>query len=54
MVIRPATRDTALLIAEPIPDCFSLIEPRIADVNGATVTAKPRPNTAIPGSSCVQ
>ena len=30
--MRPATRETALLIAEPIPLCAGLIDPRIAAV----------------------
>jgi hypothetical protein len=53
-VISPAIRATALLTADPIPACSTLIEPRMADVSGATVSASPSPNRMADGSSCVQ
>ncbi len=47
----PATRLTALLTAEPIPDCCSEIAPRIVEVSGATVAESPRPNRSTPGAA---
>ena len=52
--IRPAIRDTALLIAEPMPLCAGSTAARIAAVNGDTVIDSPSPNTTSPGSICVQ
>lgn len=47
----PAIRATALLMAEPMPACVSLIEPSIAEVSGATVIESPTPKSMMPGSN---
>ena len=54
IAIRPATRATALLTADPMPACRAGIEPRIADVSGATVMDRPSENSSTPGSTSVQ
>lgn len=48
----PATRATALLTAEAMPDRSCGADPRIAAVSGDTVIASSRPSTSIPGSTC--
>jgi hypothetical protein len=52
--ISPAMRDTALLMAEPIPLSPGPTAERMAEVSGATVMARPNPHMSRPGSSCVQ
>ena len=54
IAIRPAIREIALLIADPIPLCAGSTAARIAAVSGDTVIDSPRPNTTSPGSICVQ
>ena len=51
VAISPATRDTALLVAEPMPAWLDGIEPRIAAVSGATVIERPTAKTSTPGST---
>jgi hypothetical protein len=45
---RPAMRATALLTAEPMPASRASIEPRMAEVSGATVIERPSPNSSTP------
>ena len=54
IAMSPATRDTALLIAEPMPAWRSSIAPRMALVRGATVIVIPIPKRMTPGRICVQ
>jgi hypothetical protein len=50
----PAMRATALLIADPMPDHFGSIDPRIAEVSGATVAERLTLNSKTPGNNSVQ
>ena len=52
MATSPATRETALLMAEAMPDRLSSTAPRMAEVRGATVIVRPRPKTRTPASAC--
>ena len=52
--IRPATRETALFTAEPMPLCAGSTAASTAAVSGDTVMDKPIPKTISPGSICVQ
>ena len=55
MTISPATRDTALLTAEAMPERSVSIAPRIAEVSGDTVSVMPERRTRrMPGSTCHQ
>ncbi len=54
ITMSPATRDTALLTAEAMPERSVSIAPRIADVSGETVSVRPMPNRMRPGSTCHQ
>ncbi|RYZ37935.1 MAG: FHA domain-containing protein, partial [Myxococcaceae bacterium] len=54
MAMSPATREMALLMAEPMPACSLRMDPSTAAVSGATVAVSPSPNTRTPGSICVQ
>ena len=47
-------RATALFTPDAIPDCSTGTEPSTAAVNGATITARPSPNTRTPGSTTVR
>jgi hypothetical protein len=44
-------RETSVLIAEATPACSSGAAPSTVAVSGATVEARPRPKTRIPGST---
>ena len=49
-----ARRDTALLIPEAIPACFSSTEFITVVVSGATLVAIPSPSTTTAGKNVVQ
>ena len=48
-----AARATSLLTAEAMPACSAGTAPSTVDVSGATVTARPKPNTSTAGSTSV-
>jgi hypothetical protein len=50
----PAMRATALFTADAMPDRSGSIDPRIAEVSGATVMTRPKPVRIAAGSTCVQ
>ena len=47
-------RDTALLIADPMPLCDGSTAARTADVSGVTVIVIPNPKSTSAGSICHQ
>src|SRR4051794_11965246 len=51
---RPATRATALFTPLAAPARWSGAAARAVVVNGATVADSPRPNTTMPGRTCVR
>ena len=52
--ISPPIRATSLFTAEARPACWDGAEARAVAVRGATVMARPRPNTTTAGSTPVR
>ena len=52
--IRPAARATSLFTAEATPACSAGAAPSAVAVSGATVIARPSPNTSAAGRTTVK
>ena len=52
--ISAAARATSLLTADAMPACSAGTAASTVEVSGATVTARPKPNTSTAGSTSVR